>query len=228
MSPQAGFILLNEIVPRLKSAIPSSVSFVGCEDAEELIADATCIAAKILDSVEARGRAATPGNIAYFATKLTRQGRRSTGQRRHDPLDPMAQLSGRCRLVSLDAPLAGDTEGEENMCLHDALAAKTEDPAMTAARRLDWDRLTSFLDALAREVLHCLMQDQDLTTLVPKLKRSRSSLQSDKTRLARLVREHLGEDVLARVQEQPGWRDSIEASRERAACRHERQRVRDS
>jgi hypothetical protein len=195
---------------------------VGCEDTEELIQDATAIAAKILDSVEARQRAATPGNIAYYATKLTRQGRRSTGQRQNDPLDPLTQLSGRCRLVSLDAPLTSETDGEEIMCLHDSLAAKTEGPAMTAARRLDWDTLLSFLNARAREVLRCLTQGKDLTSLVPKLKRRRSSLQTDKMRLARLVREHLGEDVLARVQEQPRWRDSLEASRARVACRYER------
>jgi hypothetical protein len=137
MSPQAGFMLLNEIVPRLRAALPNAVCLVGCEDAEELIQDATAIAAKILDRVEARQQAATPGNIAYYATKLTRQGRRSTGQRQNDPLNPLAQLSGRCRLVSLDAPLTSETDGEEIMCLHDSLAAKTEDPAMTAARRLD-------------------------------------------------------------------------------------------
>ena len=211
-----------EIVPRLRATLPNAVCLVGCEDTEELIQDATAIAAKILDSVEARQRAATPGNIAYYATKLTRQGRRSTGQRQNDPLDPLTQLSGRCRLVSLDAPLTSETDGEEIMCLHDSLAAKTEDQAMTAARRLDWDRLMSCLDAMTREVLRCLTQGEDLTSLVPKLKRRRSSLQTDKMRLARLVREHLGEDVLARVQEQPRWQDSLEASRARVACRYER------
>jgi len=37
--------------------------------------------------------------------------------------------------------------------------------------------------------LGCLLQGQDLTTLVPKLRRSRSALQNDKDRLAQLVRE---------------------------------------
>jgi hypothetical protein len=54
LSPPAGLILLNEIVPCLRSAILSAVSFVGCVDVEELIQDATCIAARMLDSVEAR------------------------------------------------------------------------------------------------------------------------------------------------------------------------------
>ena len=54
LSPQAGLILLNEIAPRLRSAIPSAVSFVGCVNAKEPIQDAICIAARILDSVETR------------------------------------------------------------------------------------------------------------------------------------------------------------------------------
>jgi hypothetical protein len=62
------------------------------------------------------------------------------------------------------------------------------------------------------------MAGEDLTTLVPKLKRSRSSLQHDKERLARLALEHLGADILTEVQRSPQWRDSIVAGREKRAC----------
>jgi hypothetical protein len=108
------------------------------------------------------------------------------------------------------------------MCLHDVLAGHSGDPAAEAAKRLDWDELVSFLDAMARKVLDCLTAGEDLTVLVPKLKRSRSSLQLDKMRLAALVKEHLGEDILHQVQEQPRWKDNIQASRERLACRYAR------
>jgi hypothetical protein len=43
--------------------------------------------------------------------------------------------------------------------------------------------------------------------------------------LSGLVREHLVEDVLARVQEQPRWRDDVEVTRQKLACRHERRSV---
>jgi hypothetical protein len=222
MSPKAGFVLINEIVPRLRVAIPNSVCCVGSEDAEELVQDAVATAAKMLHSVEARGKSVTPGNICYYAVKLTRQGRRSTGQRKSDPLDPMAQLNGSCSLVSLNAPLTSETDGEEGMCLHDALASRSADPSQEAAKRLDWAPLINSLDGPVREVLRCLVEGGELTSLVPKLQRSRSSLQTDKMRLAELVREHLGEDVLRQAQEQPRWRDSVQASRERSACRCER------
>ena len=123
----------------------------------------------------------------------------------------------------MDQPIAGEAEGDDHLSLHDVLAGHSADPGQEAAKRLDWDELVSFLDALAREVLRCLLQGEDLTILVPKHKRSRSSLQGDKLRLAELVRAHLGPEILRQVQEQPHWRDSLDASRQRLACRFERQ-----
>lgn len=63
MSPQAGWILQEEIVPRLRAAIPRSVRGVGCEDAEELVQDSIAVAAKMLDSAEAAGKKVTSPRI---------------------------------------------------------------------------------------------------------------------------------------------------------------------
>ena len=46
-----------------------------------------------------------------------------------------------------------------------------------------------------------------------------------KRRLAQLVREHLGADILAEVQRLPQWRDNLVANRERLACRYARSLV---
>lgn len=67
MSPQAGWILQEEVVPRLRSVIPRTVNCVGCEDSEELVQDATAIAAKMFHGAEAAGKTFTSGNIAYYA-----------------------------------------------------------------------------------------------------------------------------------------------------------------
>ncbi len=93
---------------------------------------------------------------------------------------------------------------------------------MTASRRLDWAPLVASLTGPVKAVLQCLVEGEELTTLVPRLKRSRSSLQNDKAHLAGLVIAHLGEDVLARVQDQPRWKDRVEATLQRLACRYER------
>ena len=150
-----------------------------------------------------------------------RQGRRSTGQSATDVMSPGTQITGRCRVESLDQPIAGEAEGDD-MCLHDVLAARTADPGQEAARRLDWKGLVASLDTAARAVLLCLVEGGELTSLVPKLKRSRSSLQTDKQRLARLAIEHLGADILTEVQRLPQWRDNLAATRERLACRYAR------
>jgi hypothetical protein len=66
MSPQAGWILTEEIVPRLKNTVPRTVKGIGTEDAAELIQDATAIAAQMLHSVELTKLLAmlTPRNLS--------------------------------------------------------------------------------------------------------------------------------------------------------------------
>jgi hypothetical protein len=125
----------------------------------------------------------------------------------------------------LDQPIAGEAEGDDMMCLHDVLAAHSADPSQEAAKRLDWKPLVDSLDAPARAVLLCLVEGGELTTLVSKLKRSRSALQTDKEKLARMAIEHLGADILKEVQRLPQWRDNLVASREKMACRYARSLV---
>jgi hypothetical protein len=48
MSPRAGFVLQDQVVPRLRAVIPRTVLCVGSEDPEELVQDATCMAARIM------------------------------------------------------------------------------------------------------------------------------------------------------------------------------------
>ena len=43
MSPRAGQMLVDEIMPILQGVVPSSVRVVGCEDSEELVQDALAI-----------------------------------------------------------------------------------------------------------------------------------------------------------------------------------------
>lgn len=52
MSPQAGFVIQDQIVPRLQSAIPKVVHCVGSEDHPELIQDSIAMAAKMLNNVK--------------------------------------------------------------------------------------------------------------------------------------------------------------------------------
>jgi hypothetical protein len=63
-----------------------------------LVQDTIATAAQLLHSVETRGKKVTAGNISYYAVRLTRQGRRSTGFKKTDPLHPAAQ----CGAIEID------------------------------------------------------------------------------------------------------------------------------
>ena len=174
----------------------------------------------MLHSAQTKGKQVSPGNLAYYTIKHLRAGRRSTGLRKNDPLHPASQLNG-CRTYSLDE--AVPAQDGEDLTLNDVLASPPDDPSVEAGRRLDWHGLLHKLDAVAKAILRALADGSELTRLVTPLKLSRSSLQTRKEKLAKLIRECLGDDILRQVQEHPGWRNGLEATRERLACRWARQ-----
>ena len=55
MSPQAGTVLLEQIAPRLKAAVPY-IKPVGSEDSQELFQDGLCMAAHLLENNELNGK----------------------------------------------------------------------------------------------------------------------------------------------------------------------------
>ncbi len=221
MQSSVEHLLLHEVQPRLQAAIPHSVPFVGSDDVQELVQDGTVMALGLLQSAARSGKSVSAGNLVFYTLKSLRSGRRSTGERKNDVLHPKAQLTGHSRVCSLDQLVVSENDLEESLTLGESLAAPTEDPAQTASRRLDWEPLLASLNATDREVLASFVKGEHLTELVPKLQRSRSALQGDKHRLAGLLREHLGQDVLSQVQELPRWTDNLTARREKIACRAE-------
>jgi len=220
MTDNHGDLLLQEIAPRLRHGIAAHVPVVGSDDPEELFQDGLNLAARMLARLTRAGKKVTAGNVAYYVILHLRIGRRSTGSHRSDALHPAAQMCGRSRVHSMDAPVNEDGDiSEEPLTLHDCLAAPVDDPAVSAARHLDWQSLLAALDQTAREILVALIAGTDLTALVSRLRRSRSAIQTDKVRLIRLIQDHLGEDILAQIQSRPAWTNNLLASRSRLVCR---------
>ena len=213
-------LLLHEVQPRLRGAIPTAVPIVGTDDIDELVQDGIVIAVQIYRRARKAGKKVTPGNLTYYTLLHLRAGRRSTGFRKSDVHHPAAQLSGHVRLQSLDQPVCEDEHGEETLTLHDCLAAPGDDPATAAARSLDWASVP--LDRAKKAILIALVEGTELTMLVRRLRKSRSALQDHKVCLGRLIREHLGEDILKQVQLEPAWTNTLDAIRERLVCRAER------
>ena len=121
----------------------------------------------------------------------------------------------------MEEPIHGVSE--EPLALGEVLASGAEDPASEAGRKLDWAGLMEQLDEVARAILGCLARGENLMVLVPRLGWSRSTLQRHKERLARLIQDWLGADIMRQAQERPGWLNNVHASRQRMACRWERQ-----
>jgi DNA-directed RNA polymerase specialized sigma24 family protein len=222
MNPQTGELLVNEVAPRIRSSL-AGVTGVGSEDREELEQDAVAMAAGLLESLEARGKQVTPGNVAYFAVKQIRQGRRSTGFFKSDAHHPAAQVSGRSRVVSLEEPVKYEEGSDDPLVLGEVLACEAEDPSATGARNLDWQAFTETLDELARAILQCLADERPLLEVAHAVGMSRSTIQSHKNRLSEAVLAFMGPGLLRELQRPTQWRINIRAVRERLACRFERQ-----
>lgn len=146
MNAELGKMLVDDVVPRLR-ALASNSPKVGSDDEEELLQDATLQAARMMLSASQRGRTFTPGNIAHFAARAVRCGRRSHYTGRSDVLSPGCQLDGNSRFTYLDQEVEVE-EGnigtlQEAMPLSDCLGHDL-DPAEEAARNLDWE---TFLDS---------------------------------------------------------------------------------
>jgi FixJ family two-component response regulator len=112
------------------------------------------------------------------------------------------------------------TGGE--VLLHDVLAANQEDPATTAARNLDWQQLCGELGPREKSIISLMVQGNSGSAMARKLRVSESAIQTGKKNLALKILEYMGINILVDIQRRPGWKDNLDASRERLACKHER------
>ena len=222
MSPKACWLLENEIIPRLRIMVPSSVPQIGHEDHEELIQDTTLMAARMLKRLEERGKQVTPGNIAHYTVLHARSGRRSYGQSLTDVMHPKARMETSGDPDSLDDVVREGEFGGEPLTLNDVFPSDAEDPARACARKMDWEEFMARQDRGTVALIICMSEGRALNTVALELKLSVSTMQTRKRELALKVKAFMGPDVLAIVQEGPRWKDGILGQREKQACREER------
>jgi hypothetical protein len=220
MSPQAGWLLVDQVVPRLKAVIPRSVLTVGVEDSQELVQDATCLAGRILHNAEAKGKRISPSNAAYYAIQHCKSGRRSVGHSCADVHGSGTQLQGKSSLESMEQVVAEDQEsGGEIYELHDVLGNNQEDVALAVARKIDWQEFVADLPARERAVVEFLIEGASGSTIARKLRTSYGSIRTIKQHLAQAIVEFMGPEILNDIQRRPQWKDNLEATRERMACK---------
>jgi DNA-binding CsgD family transcriptional regulator len=130
-------------------------------------------------------------------------------------------------LTSLDeaAPMTGPDDVGEPLVLHDVLSRDEEDPATKAARKLDWQTFMAGLSARDRAIIGCLVEGKPLASLARRRHLNNSTLLYHKERLALKIQAYMGADILIQIRRKPNWKDSLDASRERLACREERRHL---
>jgi len=219
MSPMMGEMLVNEVVPRLRNAA-RSIPKIGCEDDEEVVQDATLTAARMMDSAEKAGKKFTAGNVAYYAARAARGGRRSYYTGRCDVMSPGCQIDGRARHESLDNEI--EFEAGEYGTLHDVITPfgrddRESDPAEEAARNLDWETFLASHPPRHRTAILVLVQGGTMREAGRRCGIGDSAALKLKRRIANDLTEFFGLDVIRRLLDglRPGWESDLRQTRER-------------
>lgn len=221
MTVDEGIMLVEQIVPRLKVAIPKAVPHIGCEDHEELIQDATVTAAQMLIRANAQGKKVTAGNIAYYAILHCKSGRRSYGSSKVDVMAAGTQVNGRSAVHSMEEEIGfQQDEFDGPATLGEMLAGECEDPSMTAARNLDWADFLGGLDKNQLVMLGDVAVGNSTAFSLLKKKLCYESIRQIRHSVAKQAVECFGDDALVDATRKPAWWGDLNAERERAACRH--------
>ena len=165
--------------------------------------------------------------MAFYTLQKLKCGRRSTGSSTVDVYGSGTQINGTTRLTSLDeaAPGASVDDLGEPLLLHDVLSRADEDPATKAARSLDWAEFLSGLSKRDVAIINCLAEGKPLASLARRQHLNNSTLLYHKERLALKIQDYMGADILIQIRRKPNWKDSLDATREKMACREERRHL---
>ena len=207
MSPYAGSLLF-QIMPLIKATVMRTIKPVGCEDHEEVVQDATAMAADMLDSCERKGKALIPKSVAFYAVQAAKSGRRSTYGGRSDAFSYAAHKDGRAALVSMDEPL--EIGEDEDTTLGDLLVDKHDDPATLGARNVDWGELMGKLDDRSVDIVVGMAQGMMNHEIAQALSVSEPRVCQIKRKIAGQIKEEWGDNFVAN---KPAWRRVLENNR---------------
>ncbi len=219
MSPMMDEMLVHEVVPRLRKAA-HSIPKIGHEDDEEIVQDATLMAARMMDSAEKAGHPITAGNASYYAVKAARSGRRSYYTGRSDAMSPGCQIDGKARHDCMDEEI--EFEGGESGTLHEVIARPDyqggeSDPSEEAARNLDWESFLASHSARHRMAIIVLVSGGTMREAGQRCGLKDSAALNLKRRIAGDLIAFFGEDVIRCLLDgiRPGWESDLRTLRER-------------
>ena len=136
MSPQAGTVLLEQIAPRLKAAVPY-IKPVGIEDKDELFSG------WIVHGCTSVGEQRTTGETSFSIIggilhhpSPSNQAVGAISAARTDVMGSGTQLDGKTAVLSMETEIAFDPETMEAIRLGEFLSCSQDDPSTRAARNL--------------------------------------------------------------------------------------------
>ena len=217
MSPYAGQLLVETVMPMIRAAVPRCVKPAAGEDVAELIQDGLAIAARLLDAAEAGGQALRPRSVVHYTIQRLKSGRRSGYAGDADALSAAAEVRGKVRRSSFEEPVT--SEGDEAFTLHDLLADAGEDPGRAAGRNVDWDALDGTLGDRERDLVMAASTGLSRKAVAHKHRVSGARITQISRDLAKRIRHDWGTDILATITAEPGFMAGIHAARERSECR---------
>ena len=218
MSPETSAVLMEQIVPRLKTIVPY-IKTVGSEDHEELFQDGLYMAAKMLHDLELRGKQVTAGNVTYYIALHLKSGRRSYGCGRTDAMFSTTQLDGKACVLSMETEVGFDPETMEPIRLGEFLSCSQDDPSMAAGRNLDWEQFLSSHDYRYGVVVKNIVHEKTARDEAKDRGVHYHKARAVRYKLADELQEFMGPDALADATRKPVWFGDIHAERERAACK---------
>jgi hypothetical protein len=191
------------------------------------------MAAKMMDGAEQAGKQVvrfagrggkevSAGNIIFYTIEKLRSGRRSTGSSCVDVFGSGTQLNGTSRLNSLEEVVAGSEDGGEIFTFNDVLSRDEEDPSTRAARRMDWEDFVAALPDRERKVIQFMLEGRTGSSIARTLNTTDSAISTSKRRIRIKIVEFMGPEILIEIQRRPQWKQNLEATKEKMACKHER------
>ncbi len=222
MSPENEYLLLHDVVPRLRSAIRIAVAHVESEDDAELLQDGILMAAKILTNATRKGKRVTAGNVCFYTLQHLKSGRRTVGYSSVDVLASGTQLNGRSAVSSIHEEVPMSSETDETVPVSELMSTDQDDPSTKATRKLDWQQFYGTQDRNGRQLLTCIAEGQSPREIAGQLKLTRMAIHQRTDQLRTAVKSFFGESVLAEVCRSPQWFNDLRAVREHLACRGER------
>ena len=200
-------MLINDIYPIVRAVIPKSAKPIGAEDYQELVQDTMASAAKMIESVERRGKKLMPNSIAYYAIQQTKSGRRSYSATVTDVMAPGFLISHPDALCSMENLV--DSEGELQT-VGEMLAARHGDPSTNAVRRIDWEAFLEQQDRRVINIVRDLLAGYCTSELALKYGVTPPRIVQIKREIAEAVSAYMGSDILAVAGEEPTWKRDLE------------------